>query len=104
MKDIDFDELDRAVHSATNGGNSKSDDNTRSEPAPVDNESITPASSPVRPPVSLATRRSSGRFMDVVHPSSDMRTKVGGTNSSADDIHISVRKKRSNQRARKCEY
>lgn len=92
MKDIDFDELDRAVHSATNGGNSKSDDNTRSEPAPVDNESITPASSPVRPPVSLATRRSSGRFMDVVHPSSDMRTKVGGTNSSADDIHISVRK------------
>lgn len=55
MNDIDFDELDRAVSSVTD-----------STPTP---EPATPNSLP-----SPAARRSSGRFMDVVHPSSDMRT------------------------------
>lgn len=58
MKDLDFDEIDRAVNSLT----------TKSTPA---DETVAPP--PATQP--LATRRSSGRFMDVVHPSSDMRTK-----------------------------
>lgn len=50
MQDIDFDELDRAVSSAS---------------GPTPRPDATPAP---------AARRSSGRFMDVVHPSSDMRS------------------------------
>lgn len=82
MQDIDFDEIDRAVNSITN---SSTDAQTPSAPivnsAPVE----TPASGsvdsevsqPLAPPVaSPASRRSSGRFMDVVHPSSDMRPPV----------------------------
>jgi len=71
MKDLDFDEIDRAVNSVSAG-----------EPAPVvDNETPVkpaddPAIEPVEPtqlPTPLAGRRGSGHFMDVVHPSSDMR-------------------------------
>lgn len=65
MQDIDFDELDRAVSSVMTN---PSDDTT-----PV----VTPEpniETPAQPaPTSPAVRRSSGRFMDVVHPSSDMR-------------------------------
>lgn len=61
MQDIDFDEIDRAV-SSTMGGEREPEVPERSEPAP--------ASRPTPP----AARRSSGRFMDVVHPSSDMRS------------------------------
>lgn len=57
MADFDFDELDRAVTGALGGDDSKAQTAT----PPV--EESTPA-----------VRRSSGRFMDVVHPSSDMRT------------------------------
>lgn len=65
MQDIDFDEIDRAVSSVTNP--------EREPSAPVNdvptlNSAISSHSTP-----SLAARRSSGRFMDVVHPSSDMR-------------------------------
>lgn len=60
MQDIDFDEIDRAVSSATGG---KTDD---AAPTPRDN------TVPVK--AAPAARRSSGRFMDVVHPSSDMRS------------------------------
>jgi len=81
MKDIDFDELDRAVNSLIGP---KTPD-AKPEVPPT---TPTPAStSPVAPPPTstaadnsapaaapLAARRSSGRFMDVVHPSSDMRT------------------------------
>lgn len=63
MQDIDFDEIDRAV-SSTMGGERELDVPERSEPAP--------ASRPTPP----AARRSSGRFMDVVHPSSDMRSSA----------------------------
>jgi len=65
MQDIDFDEIDRAVSSVTNPG--------REPSAPVND---VPASNPAissHGTPSLAARRSSGRFMDVVHPSSDMR-------------------------------
>lgn len=65
MQDFDFDEIDRAVSSSIKP-TPKTDDNSvsvnvsRPQPAVQDT-----------PP---AARRSSGRFMDVVHPSSDMRS------------------------------
>jgi len=131
VKDLDFDELDRAVNSLlTNGSNTNSDNvaknttNIGSELpktpinshfansiSPINNfkpnpavtttvdsptletipEPIETASNQVEvraikpiptipifaePPRPLASRRSSGRFMDVVHPSSDMRTTL----------------------------
>ncbi|MBC7869146.1 hypothetical protein H7X69_03160 [Candidatus Saccharibacteria bacterium] len=69
MKDLDFDELDRAVNSLLPNNSTPADGQA------VDN--IIPSTGDVpAQPVSqpLAARRSSGRFMDVVHPSSDMRT------------------------------
>ena len=84
MSDIDFDELDRAVNSliaktpALNKGNAVTTDEpvniTPSTPVvePVPVEPVQPSSAPV----SLAGQRSSGRFMDVIHPSTDMRTSV----------------------------
>lgn len=68
MKDIDFDELDRAVNSLINPGTTPAP----TADSPVENPIATPTPTPTTPP--LAERRSSGRFMDVVHPSSDMRT------------------------------
>ena len=62
MTDIDFDELDRAVNSLANPGSPEEPAGAAVFAAP----NATP----------LAARRSSGRFMDVVHPSSDMRTAV----------------------------
>lgn len=63
MNDIDFDELDRAVSSTLTP-------TPVSEPTPAPvSPSITTAAAPS---VSPAARRG-GRFMDVVHPSSDMR-------------------------------
>jgi hypothetical protein len=102
MSDIDFDELDRAVSGALNG-------TTPPSVLRTERTSLTPASSstygnpsayssapmvsPSTPPVvapvastpttasapALAARRSSGRFMDMVHPSSDMRTSTTGS-------------------------
>jgi hypothetical protein len=71
MKDIDFDELDRAVNSLANPAVAEELVAVPIAPA-VDTVDPVPtvASTP------LAARRSSGRFMDVVHPSSDMRTTV----------------------------
>ena len=66
MQDIDFDEIDRAVSSITNP---KTIIDTKvSEPIVPVVTAIPETHSP-----SPAARRSSGRFMDVVHPSSDMR-------------------------------
>ncbi|MFS8119695.1 MAG: hypothetical protein ACMG55_14580 [Microcoleus sp.] len=101
MKDIDFDELDKAVSSILGGDKSQISDN---QPVPG-SEPVSSSSIPVttsatdKVPVStfntpktnpqsqtteddslpLTTRRS-GRFMDVVHPSSDMG---GSANSGA---------------------
>ncbi|MDB5160382.1 MAG: hypothetical protein JWO99_645 [Candidatus Saccharibacteria bacterium] len=78
MQDIDFDEIDRAVSSVTGKDSEVSAAITTSEPTPeisvptetietlVDTTEATAIASP-------AARRSTGRFMDVVHPSSDMR-------------------------------
>jgi len=68
MNDIDFDELDRAVNSLSSGAS----------PTPVQQPAVTSSNPPVVPqPVNSAPTpaptASSGRFMDVVHPSSDMR-------------------------------
>jgi len=65
MQDIDFDEIDRAVSSVTNPSR---EPRAPSADEPASNPAISSHSAP-----SLAARRSSGRFMDVVHPSSDMR-------------------------------
>jgi hypothetical protein len=66
MTDIDFDELDRAVSSLNDNKSA------RQAPEPViisPTQSVRPMPSPVERPVT-------GRFMDVVHPSSDMRTNL----------------------------
>lgn len=102
MKDIDFDELDRAVGSILTGSGTKADNHpavatdSKTVSAPVTSVRPTNNTSPARavvesrtsspetsPSVSIPTRRSipavrrsSGRFMDVVHPSSDMKTKT----------------------------
>jgi len=72
MKDIDFDELDRAVNSlqaAPTGATPAT-----AAPAPDGVPITVNVSKPA--PAPLAERRSSGRFMDVVHPSSDMRSST----------------------------
>ena len=63
MQDIDFDELDRAVASTMPSGEPQ-----RSTPERSEGTVSAPRQNPP------ASRRSSGRFMDVVHPSSDMRS------------------------------
>lgn len=67
MSDFDFDELDRAVSGVLGGEEPTATRPT--EPAALTNEEK-PTEKPTPTP---AMRRSSGRFMDVVHPSSDMR-------------------------------
>lgn len=92
MHDIDFDEIDRAINSAKNPrqSNTRGDTNETLAPVAVTTPVSVPALEPVAPetPAAISTthtsapvttapspaaRRSSGRFMDVVHPSSDMR-------------------------------
>lgn len=67
MNDIDFDELDRAVSSTLNPPATPSADTAQT---PVVSSTPTPSVSSAA--ASPAARRG-GRFMDVVHPSSDMR-------------------------------
>lgn len=67
MQDLDFDELDRAVNSAIS--------NKPVLPVPPRPVGSLPTI-PVMAPTSAAPRPSTGRFMDVVHPSSDMRTAL----------------------------
>ncbi|MEO6109751.1 MAG: hypothetical protein ABIP50_01945 [Candidatus Saccharimonadales bacterium] len=66
MQDIDFDELDRAVSSTM--------EPSTPTPAPS-SDAVTVSDSAPKPVLSgtPAARRSSGRFMDMVHSSSDMR-------------------------------
>lgn len=100
MGDIDFDELDRAVNSLISNTPASpvapvadttfvdpAADTTITTPA-ADNpvQPISPITEPTQPVIekpvlvpvsqSLAGQRSSGRFMDVIHPSSDMRPSV----------------------------
>ena len=95
MSDIDFDELDRAVNGVlgTNDASttipstpaaSVPTQQTPVEPVSeattitrVERTQLSPVSSIPKPAASTApaARRSSGRFMDMVHPSSDMRSR-----------------------------
>lgn len=74
MQDIDFDEIDRAVNSITSA---HTEAQVRTAPVvdtqPIVRETVAAAPAPTPVVASPAVRRSSGRFMDVVHPSSDMR-------------------------------
>lgn len=77
MADFDFDELDRAVNNAL-GGETPRQKTTPVTPTPTPTpteETSQPETTASASPAP-AVRRSSGRFMDVVHPSSDMRHKT----------------------------
>lgn len=98
MKDIDFDELDRAVSSVLQTNNTSQQDpavegQEVSEASSI-SEEVSPAeSAPVaelvteEAPTSESTSpavpalKRSGRFMDVMHPSSDMRTATTSASS-----------------------
>jgi hypothetical protein len=79
MKDLDFDELDRAVNSLITN-TPVSNDNTEPKEKTININAALPRqtvnSQQATPTVSslVGQRSSTGRFMDVVHPSSDMRT------------------------------
>ena len=78
MKDLDFDEIDRAVNSVISNG-SNNDSNPVSQSITEMPETVQPEPQPVVTagvPRPLVARRSSGQFMDVVHPSSDMRRPI----------------------------
>lgn len=66
MKDIDFDELDRAVSSAIGNNNINPVVNENNQP-------ILTTSNTNRPSIN---KPDTGRFMDVVHPSSNMRNSI----------------------------
>lgn len=70
MSDFDFDELDRAVNGALSTSPTPEPSSPQGEPTPQEPQE--PGTS--RPSPAPATRRSSGRFMDMVHPTSDMRS------------------------------
>jgi hypothetical protein len=89
MKDLDFDELDKAVNSLMSGvpkNDPPKDDNIRTltigatlPPAPIMPQTppavVLPEpveTSPIPSPSAPLAARRGGRFMDVVHPSSDM--------------------------------
>lgn len=90
MKDIDFDELDKAVNSLMTPGSEKASipkpeqgatttaidtPATRNFSTPESSSPVSssPLTSETKPPLNTM-KRSTGRFMDVVHPSSDMRS------------------------------
>lgn len=95
VTDLDFDELDRAVNSLiASAPQTPASDEDKEKVLTLSETDEVPASLPVStsasavttpeitpvttrsaaPAQPLAARRSSGRFMDVVHPSSDMRS------------------------------
>lgn len=91
MSDIDFDELDRAVNGALDGKPTTNttteaptetpvvslvEERTRIDPTSTPAPSLTSTTAQPAVLAAPAARRSSGRFMDVIHPSSDMRTSV----------------------------
>lgn len=92
MTDIDFDELDRAVNSLIGPNTPKKD---TAEPSSINPTAavVAPApaiTAPVPMTTPLAERRSSGRFMDVVHPSSDMRSNSSAPSRPARREGVSI--------------
>lgn len=114
MKDIDFDELDKAVNSlmatAPESPAKAADDqkpettlDITTQPAPavmpvasaepvVVTTNTTPAA-PVAPsaPVTPAVKRTGGRFMDMVHASSDMKPRQAVTPPSREGLSVTPR-------------
>ena len=91
MSDFDFDEIDKAVNGAL-GTNETQTSETAETPETAEPEqrgsltSTREESSPEQPAstsMPAARRGSSGRFMDMVHPSSDMRRTNAETSSPA---------------------
>lgn len=85
MSDIDFDELDRAVNSLISSAPKPDPTAISAAPVPdiastsIPNSISEPSRTVINQPAvsqSLAGQRSSGRFMDVIHPSTDMRSSV----------------------------
>jgi hypothetical protein len=79
MQDLDFEELDKAVNSLmpnkTVSNNITSPVPASVSPSPSSPRPFVPASSPAVD-IKPIDRPSTGRFMDVVHPSSDMRSSL----------------------------
>lgn len=113
MSDLDFDELDRAVNSLiskapTTDTTVKNDDNQNddlfiSSDIKLDDNDLLKTSDiesdeKVERPVfkSLAGQRSSGRFMDVIHPSSDMRNATSKSETTT-PLTVSATSKPSTQ-------
>jgi hypothetical protein len=69
VKDLDFDEIDRAVNSLKSSSPAENE-NTDNSNQPTDDSRSTDSSESMP---TLVKKRSSGQFMDVVHPSSNMR-------------------------------
>lgn len=100
MADLDFDELDRAVNSLISKTPTAPAAKPAAQPSAPQISPVTPPAAPVRPasPItanqpatqnnspaaaqSLAGQRSSGRFMDVIHPSTDMRPTTTSTQNT----------------------
>ena len=83
VKDIDFDELDRAVNSAISKNNIVNDESLTSTPVltddPTTNSTPTPQTTPAAPLMpsrQAISRPATGRFMDMVHSSNNMRVSV----------------------------
>ena len=88
MADFDFDELDRAVNNALVPESQEAKEQIAQNDTPANTTAAVDAptvqSAAPTPTVAPAARRSSGRFMDVVHPSSDMRPgSSGGVDTTA---------------------
>ena len=83
MTDIDFDELDKAVNSLMNPSTSSA----TQQSAPVSSPTGAPTPVQAAPPVettgvaSIVTKRQSGRFMDIAHPSRDMTNRPAPSQS-----------------------
>lgn len=86
MKDLDFDELDKAVNSLiastpSGAGSNNAPPSSLPQPLSANSTSIQTAANslptvPITATIPSVDRPSTGRFMDVVHPSSDMRTSL----------------------------
>lgn len=83
MSDFDFEELDKAVNGALqNDSDAPKEASVKANEPTPSTEVATPVV-PEAPKTTPAARRSAGRFMDVVHPSSDMRGASSSSNTPA---------------------
>ena len=71
MSDFDFDEIDEAVSHAI----ATNDNDTPTSPQSTEDTSSTETPASPRTSTMPAVHRGSGRFMDMVHPSSDMHSR-----------------------------